>query len=172
MHRPYIFRRGQLSRFFFMGSLGSVSHGTLPDYLHRPYIFRRGQLSRFFFWVPWEVFHTVLCLSIYIVRTSFGGDSYRVFFCWVSWRVFHTVLCLILDSVWCTNRSQNLKKNIPGGSKCAQIHPKVGEKASRGDPGAARGHPWGPKGAPSKTEWKKGDNPPPPGHPKFTHFAE
>ena len=53
---------------------------TLPDYLHRPYIFRRGQLSRFFFWVPWEVFHTVLCLIICIVRTSFGGDSYRVFF--------------------------------------------------------------------------------------------
>ena len=86
LHRPYIFRRGQLSRFcFFLGFLGSVSHGTLPDYLHRPYIFRRGQLPRFCFWVPWEVFRTVLCLIIYIVRTSFGGDSYRVFFLfWVS----------------------------------------------------------------------------------------
>ena len=41
-----------------------------------------------------------------------------------------------------------------------------------GGPGAARGHPWGPKGAPSKTEWKKGDKPPPPGHLKITHFAE
>jgi hypothetical protein len=63
-----------------MFTLSKYSHGTLPDYLHRPYIFRRGQLSRFFFWVPWEVFHTVLCLIICIVRTSFGGDSYRVFF--------------------------------------------------------------------------------------------
>ena len=80
LHRPYIFRRGELSRFFFLGFLGSFSHGTLPDYLHRPYIFRRGELSRFLFWVPWEVFHTVLCLIIYIVRTSFEGDSYRVFF--------------------------------------------------------------------------------------------
>ena len=140
LHRPYIFRRGQLSRFFFLGFLGSVSHGTLPDYLHPPYIFRRGQLPRFFFWVSWEV--------------------------------FHTVLCLILDSVWCTNRSRNLPESIPGGSTCVQIHPQIGEKASRGDPGAARGHPWGPKGAPWKTEWKKGDNPPPPGHLKITHFAE
>ena len=64
-----------------------VSHGTLsdikctlPDYLHRPYIFRRGELSRFFFWVSWEVFHTVLCLIICIVRTSFEGESYRLFF--------------------------------------------------------------------------------------------
>ena len=53
---------------------------TLPDYLHRPYIFRRGQLTHFlFFWVSWEVFHMVLCLMICIVRTYFGGDSYRVF---------------------------------------------------------------------------------------------
>ena len=44
----------------------------------RPCIFRRGQLSRFLLWVPWEVFHMVVCLIIYIVRTSFGGDSYRL----------------------------------------------------------------------------------------------
>ena len=52
---------------------------TLLDYLHRPCI-RRGQLSRFLFWVPWEVFHTVLCLIMYIVGTSFEGESYRLFF--------------------------------------------------------------------------------------------
>ena len=64
-----------------------VSHGTLPDikctlpdYLHRPIIFRWGELSRFFVWVPWEVFHTVLCLIMYIVGTSFEGESYRLFF--------------------------------------------------------------------------------------------
>ena len=71
---------GDSYRVFCLGSLGSFSHGTLPDYLHRLCIFRRGQLARFFFWVPWEVCHTVLCLIIYIVRTSFGGESYRVFF--------------------------------------------------------------------------------------------
>ena len=69
---------GDSYRVFFLGSLGSFAHGTLPDYLHRPYIFRRGQLSRFLLWVPWEVFHMVVCLIIYIVRTSFGGDSYRL----------------------------------------------------------------------------------------------
>ena len=61
--------------FVCLGSLDGFSHGTLPDYLHRPYIFRRGQLTRFFVWVLWRVFHTVLCLIICIVRTSFGGDS-------------------------------------------------------------------------------------------------
>ena len=57
--------------FVFMGSLGSFSHGTLPDYLHRPYIFRRGQLARFFFWVSWGVFHTVLCQK---TATEDGGN--------------------------------------------------------------------------------------------------
>ena len=80
LHRPYIFRRGQLSRFVFWVSwevfhmvlcliicivrtsfggdsyLGSFSHGTLPDYLHRPYIFRRGELTRLFFWVSGKFF--------------------------------------------------------------------------------------------------------------------
>ena len=64
---------------------------TLLDYLHRPCI-RRGQLSRFLFWVPWEVFHTVLCLIIYIGRTSFGGDSYRVFFLGSLWSFSHGTL--------------------------------------------------------------------------------
>jgi hypothetical protein len=70
-----------LYRIYGVGMMGMwlYTKRTLPDYLHRPCIFRRGQLSRFFFWVPWEVFHTVLCLIICIVRTSFGGDSYRVF---------------------------------------------------------------------------------------------
>ena len=71
---------GDSYHVFCSGFPESFSHGTLPDYLHRPYIFRRGQLSSFFFWVPWRVFHTVLCLIIYIVRTSLGGESYRVFF--------------------------------------------------------------------------------------------
>ena len=71
LHRPYIFRRGQLSRFFWLGSLGSFSHGSVPDYLHRPYIFRRGQLTRFLFWIPWEVFHTVLCQK---TATEDGGN--------------------------------------------------------------------------------------------------
>ena len=47
IHRPYIFRRRQVSQCFCLGSLGSFSHGTLPDYLHRPYMFRRGGLTRF-----------------------------------------------------------------------------------------------------------------------------
>ena len=41
-------------------------------------------------------FLAVLCLIICIVRTSFGGDSYRVFFLWVPWEVFHMVVCLII----------------------------------------------------------------------------
>ena len=55
----------------------------------------------------------------------------------------------------------------------------MSQKASRGYPGAARGHLWGPGGCPGtplghkvKTEWKQGDNPPPPGHQQITHFAE
>ena len=83
----------------------------------------------------------VVCLIIYIVRTSFGGESYRVFVFWVSWEVFHTELCLLLDSVWCTNRSQNLKKSIPGGSTCAQIHAKISEKGDPGLPGDTLGAP-------------------------------
>ena len=75
---------------------------TLPDYLNCPCIFRRGQLS----WVPWEVFHAVLCLIIYIGRTSFGGDSYRVVFFWVPWEVFHTVLCLIIYLPYIFRRGQ------------------------------------------------------------------
>jgi hypothetical protein len=111
LHRPYIFRRGQLTRFFVLASLEGFSRGTLPDYLHRPYIFRRGELSRFFLLGS-------LCLIIYIVRTSFGGDSYRVFFVWIPWRVFHAVLCLIIYIVRTSFGGESYRvflSGFPGG---------------------------------------------------------
>jgi hypothetical protein len=75
---------------------------------------------------------------IYMIYRIYGIYKITAFpfvFFWGSWEVFHRALWLILDSVWCTNRSQNLQKSIPGGSKCAQIHPKIDEKAARGLPG-------------------------------------
>ena len=80
----------------------------------RPGLDRTGVQDCFSIWIgqgsEWKCGYliNVLCLIIYIVRTSFGGDSYRVFLFWVPWEVFHTVLCLLLDSVRYTNRSQNL----------------------------------------------------------------
>jgi len=91
---------------------------TLLDYLHRPCI-RRGQLSRFLFWVPWEVFHTVLCLIIYIGRTSFGGDSYRVFFLGSLWSFSHGTLPDYVHrrygSLGSLNDSRPAGDNVPTG---------------------------------------------------------
>jgi hypothetical protein len=59
-----------------------------------------GTAIAFFFWVPCEVFHTVLCLIMYIVGTSFKGESYRLFF---------------LGSLGSLNDSRPAGDNVPTG---------------------------------------------------------
>ena len=137
-----------------MTTLVFCSGGTLPDYLHRPYLFRRGELSRFFFGVSWGVFHTELCLIIYIVRTSLGGESYRVFFSGFP-RTFFTRNSAWFWTVWDFSVVFHNKMSDRFCLMADQMHDKMSENPWQNEwksmtkwvKKGTRGHPWAPKGA-------------------------
>ena len=140
---------------------------TLPDYLHRPCIFRRGQLSRFFFWVSWEVFHMVLCLIICIVRTSFGGESYRVFFSGFPGKFFTRNSAWFWTVCGAQIDPKTSKKASPWTQHVHKSMTKWVKKGTRGCPGT----PLDPKECTLAKKVKKRDNAPTPGEPKNQTFC-
>ena len=74
--------------------------------------------------------------------------------------------CLALFPTQCHHFKFNFASN--GTPNESNMVPKAVKKYSRGDPAAAPGPPWGPKGAPAKTNWKKRCIWTPPGHPRGT----